>query len=118
MKREFPQEHELLWLFESEPVLDDPEEYWEFTTLHFTLIRQGLTLHCSMTPYLGNMTLVLEQEGNVLVKLHLAQIVSTRFIQKDHQEYLEVDFDPALPLRTLKLLVKPALSVVWGMVLN
>lgn len=117
MKREFPEEHELLWLFESEPVLAEPEEFWQFNTLNFTVENDSLKLTCSMSPYVGDMTITLEQEDQTLVHLNLFDVISTKVIHKDRQEYLEVVCDSSRQLRSLKLQIRPTLAIHWGMVI-
>lgn len=77
-----------------------------------------MTLTCMMTPQLGDMTVVLKQEGKPLMRLDLFDIVSTKVMQKGQHQYLEVTCEPSLNLRPLKVQVKPTLMVSWGMVLQ
>lgn len=118
MKREFPQEHELLWLFETEPVLREPDEEWYCTTLTFAVTQDLRQLCCTLTPYRGEMTLALEQGTQPILKLELSNIVSTKVVEKDKTNFLEIVFAGHMKVKPLILQMKPRISVQWGMLQN
>ncbi len=94
MDTTFPEEHELLWLFESEPELLDTEEGFPFfyNTSTYHIFRFGFEILCSFQPSYGDMDLTILQNGIKIIDFHITKIAGI-YVRKEYgKEFLEVNF--------------------------
>ncbi|MCU0392355.1 MAG: hypothetical protein MUE81_14660 [Thermoflexibacter sp.] len=113
----FPEQYELIWLFESEPQLSDNDDsisiyYKPFT---YQLTRNNFSICCTFLLSYGDLDLLISHEGNTIVDLHLTSAIAIRVRKDNGKELLEVDFRHETTMKTLYLYLKPHIYVSWCM---
>ena len=109
----FPDDWQLIQLFESDPQLGDERTPWAYNRLEFTLERDNGRLRCVIEP--GHETLALEwtQEGETVVELKLHWVRGLEVRSSDRQDLLVATLRDA-HLTELACQTAPRLSVSWG----
>lgn len=105
---EFPQEDELLSLFEVAP------EIFGATVITYKRQYASETLFCSFSPDYGDIDLTLLQQDKPKLVLSLSYIQRVEVVKDTSREYLKVTFQPDKRLRDFMLAVKPELFIRWG----
>ena len=109
-----PEEHELIWLFESEPVLMDPGERWYYNTATFTTRRASDQVACAISPSYGDLEVWWERDGNEILHVALSGIESVRVVRESGAELLEATFAEEKRLQPFLLRLKPTVHISWG----
>ena len=71
---ERPDKHELIWLFEQEPKVQDPDSPLFYNTLGFEVVRDSERLVCTVSPSYGDVELHLTRDGEHAVDLSLGHV--------------------------------------------
>ena len=74
----FPEQFELISIFESEPVLTDPGLPWAHNRLTFTTERDRDHIQCVIEPGYGVLVLRWSREGHTLVDLTVDRVKGLR----------------------------------------
>jgi hypothetical protein len=114
MIREFPPDHELLALFETEPMVLDPGLPWLYNLLEFTTVRNEVEVRCRIHPSYGEVTTQLTMNGHELARFELRDAETIRVIVDGRQEALVATFAPKLSLDDFVLQLKPRVRAAWG----
>jgi hypothetical protein len=116
----FPDEHELLWLFESEPELLDPEEdiSWYYNTLTFRTTRGSDTITCTILPSHTDLEIWWERDGEEIVHLPVSRVAELFVRKEQDREYLEARFPEDMGLHPLRLTLKPFIRISWGVLIE
>jgi hypothetical protein len=112
---EFPQQHELIEFFESEPkLLDEDIEEWIYNTLTFSISRNNNTIICIISPSYSHMKLSWTQGEKEIIYLDLNLIQSIKIQKEKDTETMLVEFDESESLTILRLRLKPDIHMFWG----
>lgn len=114
MIEDFPENHELIWLFESEPEVLDPQEPWIFNTITFRTQRKGLEVMCSVLPSYGDLSLRLFLQETEIVAVDLFSIRRISIRKEKGREALVAEFGEASDFKTFELQLKPHVHLSWG----
>ena len=109
----FPEDYELISLFESEPQLADPKVPWAYNRLEFSLTRSNGTLSCVIEP--GYEALVLDwmRDGEMVVHLDLRWVLGLEVRSGGGRESLVATMRDT-HLKQLHVQTSPKLAVSWG----
>ncbi|MCM3127555.1 hypothetical protein M3625_07325 [Paenibacillus sp. MER 78] len=110
----FPQEHELMELFESEPTKLDEEVPFFYNNNTYKLCRPNGELYFEIEPSHRWSRVVWKQGTASLVDLTLENIKGIDIEKRSGMEFMNFYFDEEQGVRTLLLKTKPAISVIWG----
>jgi hypothetical protein len=114
-----PDVDELTWLFGSEPVsanTDDWREYWPYSTIRFSGKIDDYQLTCEIEPGADTVKLQVRRADAPLVDLDLRDVASLtvdRTPGDPPNEALRISFRHADRLSALHLRLKPSLWMVW-----
>ncbi|WP_216323067.1 hypothetical protein [Deinococcus aestuarii] len=114
MIEDFPENHELIWLFESEPEILNPQEPWLFNTITFKTQRNGLEVVCSILPSYGDLSLRLSLQETEIVAVDFFRIRRSSIRNEKGCEALVVEFGEASDFKTFELQLKPHVHLSWG----
>jgi hypothetical protein len=109
----FPAEHELIWLFESEPAVKLADVPWAYNELTFVTVRGPDTIRCVIEPGYQSLDLSWERDGLELVALALRRVRGIEVDRADGGEALVVTFAEPGPA-PLRLTLKPRVHLTWG----
>lgn len=109
-----PPEHELLELFEAEPVVLEPGMPWVYNSLTFTTQRGQDDVRCVLVPGYSEIELTWTRDGRVLVQLSVEHVEAVRAETDGSGERLVATFNEKAMLLPLILNLKPFVSVQWG----
>lgn len=110
----FPQHHELIWLFESEPRLLDADLPWFYNRLTFEVQKDEDLLSCVLEPAENALTLIWSSRGNEILRLETCRIERLQVKKHESQEWLEAGFGDENGLLPLVIQLKPHICVSWG----
>ena len=112
-----PSLDDLIWLFEAEPrgEYEDWERQWPYSEVIFATQRGSWGVHFVLWPGGETAQLRLEQGGEQRVALALKRVVTVDAERLHGEEALRVHFREDDPLRTLRLRLKPSVSLHWDM---
>jgi hypothetical protein len=110
----FPEEHELIWLFESEPKLTDKDVIWYYNDLTFTIERGSDYVECVISPAYGEIKLRWSRDGVELVHLDVKSVASLEVIKATDADLLKATFKEGNRLRPLLIRLKPSVWISWG----
>jgi hypothetical protein len=111
---QLPEEHELLWLFETEPELFEPDEPWCFNILTFSVARGPDELRCIITPYYGDLQIHWKQTSHKILDLSLSYVERLQVQKENGRELMVAEFDPSINFKPLELQLKPSVYLSWG----
>jgi hypothetical protein len=109
-----PPEHELLALFEVEPVVLDPDVPWAYNTVTFTTNRGQDEVRCVLVPGYSEIGLTWSRDGRAIVQLALERVKAVHAEMDDAGERLIVAFSEKVSLPDLIVQLKPLVKVQWG----
>jgi len=110
----FPDEYELISLFESEPVLADANVPWAYNHLRFTRTMGRDTLECAIEPGYERLKVQWRQNGREVLSLDL-RCVSGLTVECDSgRETLVAHFRDGRGVSPVRLQFTPAIHVSWG----
>lgn len=109
----FPQEHDLISLFECEPILGEAGVPWFYNEITFTTRRGNDLLVCEMEPAHDTFGVIWSSDGVPLVSLDVKRVSGMEAEFSPASDALIVHFRDRnlLPLR---LQLKPTIAVFWG----
>lgn len=109
----WPPLHELIQLFESDPVVDDDRGYPVSATT-FNSARGDTGIECTVEPYTNSLSIRCEEHGQERFRLHLWGIVDEIHVDRVHQrEALVASMVSAVPFHHLRLEMRPAPRLAW-----
>ncbi len=113
MMNPFPDEWELLSLFEAEPRLHDPDIPWVYNTLSFETARGSDRILCVIEPGYERLDFQWwhNQGRHLALKLH--RVSGLRVVTGGGSEYLVATFRDD-NLSQLRLQLKPTIECEWG----
>jgi hypothetical protein len=112
---QLPKQWELIGLFESEPVLTDPNLPWVYNGLTFSVEREGEAIEVEISPSYGQLAVELRRaDGTTRLRLDLNGVERLAVDEHGDRAALVASFVDASPLRDLRLQLSPHVSVLWG----
>ena len=111
MVTQIPELHELVSLFESEPVLLDRDQPWFYNSLRWELRRGAQQISVEMEPSDGQISVVLSEAGRELLVL---RVTATGFSidSRDQSEWLVLHMPERTGLGDIRVRTRPDLHVV------
>ena len=109
----FPEEWELLSLFESEPTVTDCGVPWYYNCLVFDTIRGDDRVQCEIEPCYRRLKLRWWQAQKPLISLELNWVRSLRVVTGDGTDMLVVSFLDS-HLLDLEFQLKPTICLRWA----
>lgn len=110
----FPDQHELIALFESEPVLTDAKVPWTYNHLQFTRTIGDSTVECAIEPGYETLRFRWLQRGVEVMDLDL-HWVSGLSVECEHgREALVAHFRERGGRLPLRIQLAPNIHVSWG----
>jgi hypothetical protein len=110
----FPQEHELIGLFESEPRLADAKVPWAYNHLWFSRTIGDNLIECEIEPGYETVKLRWTRNGAEIINLGLHWVAGIRVETRPGMEALVVEFRNINNLLPLRLQLRPTIHVAWG----
>jgi hypothetical protein len=108
----FPEQWELISLFESEPTLLDPEVPWFYNRVAFVLQRDDERIECDIEPADHMLDFRWSIQDRTVVRLQLANVVGLVVRQTPESEGLTITTSGA-ELGSLYIQVSPEVGVIW-----
>jgi hypothetical protein len=109
----FPDEHELIDIFESEPSVLDEDMPWYYNELRFELKRNESVLEATIMPSVSDVKLRWHNEKQTFASLQLEDVRGLKIEKKNGIESLCIMFEDSL-VRDLFIITKPYISISWG----
>lgn len=113
MMNPFPQEWELLSLFEVEPIVCDRDLPWFHNCLTFETTRGDDRIHCEIEPSYEIIKLIWKQGQHEKLSLDLHGIQSLRVVSGSGRDYFVASFRDQ-GLLDLEFHLKPHICLHWG----
>ena len=110
----FPEEHELIWLFESEPRLTDKDVIWYYNELTFTTERGNECVECAISPAYSELKFRWSRVGVELVSLEVKRVSGLEVIKAKDADLLKATFGEGSGLQPLLIKLKPNVWISWG----
>jgi hypothetical protein len=101
----FPENHELIGLFESDPILTDPAQgYWFYNQVVFQTIRGEDALTVKINGCYGDLSVLWKQGSRELVNIKFETLSSLKVEMQNNDEFLTAigsfsDFEMFVKLR-------------------
>ena len=109
----FPEEWQLLSIFETEPMLTDADMPWAYNRLIFDSQRGDDSIHCEIEPSYERLQIVWQRNGVDVVNLDLHWVRGMTIESGNGVERLTAEFRNAY-LLPLEFQLKPTISVKWA----
>jgi|APSaa5957512535_1039671.scaffolds.fasta_scaffold137209_1 hypothetical protein len=109
----FPDEHELIGFFESEPALVDTEVPWLYNCLKFTYSNETEKIICEIEPSSRSMIITWNRSGNQIARFEMLNTKGLK-IEGTKTPILKAIFDEKSDQMDFELCLKPFVSVKWG----
>ncbi len=109
----FPEEWELLALFESEPTIADRDVPWFYNRLTFETKRGTDEVRCAIEPGQETLEINWRQNGKEKLRLELHWVNGLRVFTGGGKDYLVASFRNN-HLYPLEFHLKPGISLRWG----
>lgn len=110
----FPEQYELISLFESEPVLTDANVPWPYNRLQFTRTIGESIVECIIEPGYETLKFRWLQRGTEVLNLDLRCVSGITVECKDGREALVVLFPEGWGALPIRIQLAPAIHVSWG----
>jgi hypothetical protein len=114
----FPEEHELIWLFESTPKLADEDAPWFYNDLTFTVSRGQDFVQCRISPAYEELRFLWSRDGIELVNLELHWVNGLEVIKAKDAEFLKAYFREVSGMDPLLIRLKPNVWIYWRTILD
>jgi hypothetical protein len=111
--KSFPDHHDLIALFECEPVLSDPDVIWAYNGLSFVTDRGSDKIVCEIEPGYEIVEFQWIKAGKEIISLNLNWVSGIEAQLSDDIEALILHFRDK-HLKTLKIQFKPFISMSWS----
>jgi hypothetical protein len=106
---------ELIWLFESDPVVEYEDLRYPDTATTFTTIRGTTEVECTVEPYMNSMSIRLSEAGEERLRLHLWGVIDGLVLDRVHgHEALVAILTEGSGFQELRLELKPSPRVSWS----
>jgi hypothetical protein len=110
----FPDQHDLIALFESEPVLTDAGVPWCYNSLLFTRTIGDESVECIIEPGYGDLRFRWLQRGVEVVDLDVHAVSGLRVESENGREALVAEFGERSGSLPLRIQLAPRIHVSWG----
>lgn len=115
--KSFPEEYELIDIFECEPQIMDKKLPWFYNSLKFILNRNKDLIELELEPSIGLVKIVWSQSERQLMSLHLENVMGLEIEKNKGIENLHIIFRGENFVNPLILQLKPEIHIKWGTVL-
>lgn len=113
MKR-FPEDWELIGLFECEPVVEEPYDPWSYNSLQFVSLREPDRIHCVIHSHDERVEFMLWTGQRCVVSMNLLEVSEVIVHLGQGKDAMELRFaEPTVMPMFIRL--KPQVSIEWGM---
>lgn len=109
----FPDDYELIDIFESEPIKLNEDMPWYYNELRFVLKRNENDLEITISPSISEIKIRFHNEKYLIASLHLEDVKGLTIEKENHSESLRILFEDSL-VRDLIVTTKPYISISWG----
>ena len=109
----FPEDHELVGFFESEPEVTDRDVPWFYNRLTFRTTRGSHSVVCEIEPGYRQIDLTWRNAGKEMASFALREIRALRVMGSPGEEYMTVVFRGD-ELMDFVLYLKPDIRIEWG----
>lgn len=109
----FPEDFELLSIFESEPEVLDVDAPWFYNTLTYRGERDGLKYMIKLSPAYGELEVRIGDSTHLITHLSITSVSALRLHEGHGDAVLMASFPPDSGRGILKIRVRPRLSVEW-----
>ncbi len=110
----FPEQHELISLFESEPVLTDAKVPWSHNHLRFTRTIGDSTVECAIEPGYETLRFHWLQRGVEVMNLDLHWVSGLRAERERGREAMIAHFRKHSGIMPLHIQLAPSIHVSWS----
>ena len=110
----FPDPHELIALFEAEPVVLDERSPWLYNRLTFTRTMGENRIDCVIEPGYETIELCWRQRGVPVVDLNLKWVAGLAVEMEHGREALSAQFRERAGLLPLRVQFTPLVHISWG----
>ncbi len=110
----FPEQYELISLFESEPVLIDTSAPWTYNRLEFTRTIGENRIECIIEPSDATLRIRWSQHGMLVIDLDLHKVHGLTVESVNGVDALIADFREGSGVSPLRVQLKPSIHVFWG----
>lgn len=111
----WPQLHDLIWLFESGPVVEFEDLGYPIAATTSTTIRGATEVECTIEPSTSSMSITLSEAGEVRLRLQLWGLVEGAVVDRTHErEALVATMSDDAGFDELRLELKPSPQVSWS----
>jgi invasion protein IalB len=111
----FPPLHELVWLFESDPEVEDEDLGWPTSGATFRTTRGSWGVECTIEPYDHSVTVLCSLDDQDAVRLSFRQNVDMVTVDRTHDiEALVITFQPSALLWPVRFQLKPHVRIRVG----
>ena len=110
----FPDQYELISLFESEPVLADAKVPWSYNRLRFTRTIGDSTVECIIEPGYETMKFRWVQGDTKVLDLDLHAVSGITVECEGGREALVAHFREGRGVSPVRIQLAPAVHVSWG----
>jgi hypothetical protein len=108
----FPDDYELITIFESEPKLLDKEIPWFYNTLFFELQRNDDVLSCVLCPAYKTISIGLTVMGRIIYDLGFENVKGINIERNKRIEGIIVEMNDDSPFSTLFIQTKPSITII------
>ncbi len=110
----FPEQHELIGLFESEPTLTDAGIPWAYNLLRFTRTIGTSSIECVIEPGYEVLHFRWVQSGIEVVNLDLRSVSGLTIECGSGRETLVAHYREGLGVKPVRIQISPTVHISWG----
>ena len=110
----FPDQYELIGLFECEPVLADAKVPWTYNRLQFTRTIADSTVECIIEPGYETLRFRWSLRGSEVMDLDLRWVSGLTVESEQGCEALVAQFRDRSGVSPLRIQLTPSIHVSWG----
>ncbi len=110
----FPEDHELISAFESEPEILDPDVPWYYNALTFRGEREGIRYRIQINPANGEIGIELSNSSQTISTLQIDGVTEMTAQYNKAESLLIASFDEDDQRRLLKIRLKPHIAIEWA----
>ena len=107
----FPEEHDLIWLFEAEPTTTDAGIGWYYNHVSFVTERGSDKVAVDIWPSYGEVAIKWERDGDVLTSAEVHGVEGMSVLRETTGEGLRLDLEES---DTVTLWLKPTVHLRWS----
>jgi hypothetical protein len=110
----FPEDCELLSIFECDPELLDADVPWFYNTLTFRGERDGLNYFIKISPAYGDLEVCIGNPSRPITHLSITEVSALRLQESQGEAVLMASFSPDSGRGILAIRLRPQLSIEWA----